>query len=171
VLRVEVRAAEAMPGALLSHIHEVEEGLDWGAPADVQWGHPMWHVLVWRGDTLVAHAGLVRRRVLVSGQLLETAGLSSVWSLPSERGNGYAHWAVTEAMAYASRELGAPAMLLLCRAHVAAFYQRLSWRQVEGGVTFAQPTGPYRWPALTMSLSCDDTPWPDGDIDLCGLPW
>lgn len=160
-----------MPEALLAHIHEVEEGLDWGAPADVQWGHPMWHVLVWRGDMLVAHAGLVRRRILVGGQPLETAGLSGVWSLPGERGQGYARRAVTEAMAHACRELGTSAMLLLCRVHVAAFYQRLGWRPVPGGVTFAQPAGPYRWPALAMNLNCDGTPWPAGDIDLCGLPW
>ncbi len=170
-IRVEVRAAADLTVAELAHIHEVEERLEWGAPPDVQWGHPQWHVLVWQGDTLVGHAGLVRRTITVDGQSVEAGGLSGVWSLESERGQGHAKRAVVMAVAYACRDLAIANMLLLCREHVAAFYQRLGWERVEAPVTFDQPAGLYRWPALAMTLSCDGTQFPAGAIDLCGLPW
>ena len=96
---------------------------------------------------------------------------SSVWSLPEHRGQGFARLAVLRAMEVAAQQAPGAPLLLLAREHVAAFYEAVGWRRVAGPLVFDQPGGPYTWPAVTMVYTADGAPWPDGAIDLLGLPW
>ncbi len=61
--------------------------------------------------------------------------------------------------------------LLLCRSQVAPFYEQLGWKIIDGPTTFDQPSGKTVFPRLTMVLELGKKPWPDGPVDLCGLPW
>jgi hypothetical protein len=61
--------------------------------------------------------------------------------------------------------------LLLCREEVQPFYQNLGWQVVNGPLVFEQPGVRLMWPLSVMILPCRGTEWPDGVIDLRGLPW
>jgi len=67
--------------------------------------------------------------------------------------------------------LGVEFGLLVCEEDVVPFYERLGWQVVEGPLTFDQPGGQATWPAVVMVLPCGGKAWPEGMIDLCGLPW
>jgi len=36
---------------------------------------------------------------------------------------------------------------------------------------FDQAAGKVTWPLITMVLACRESTWPEGSIDLRGLPW
>lgn len=159
------------PPDLLAYIQRVEADLDWGPPTDVVWSPPDTRVLVWLEGDLVAHAGIEQRVITVGGRELAVMGLSGVWSLPEHRGRGFARQAVLRAMAATAEQAPGVPLLLLARAHVVAFYEAVGWRVVPVPLVFDQPGGPYHWPAVTMVHTTDGAPWPNGDIDLRGLPW
>jgi hypothetical protein len=68
-------------------------------------------------------------------------------------------------------ELRVTAGLLICGAEMAPYYGRLGWQVVPGPLLIDQPQGKVAMLATIMVLRFDETPWPAGTIDLCGLPW
>jgi hypothetical protein len=68
-------------------------------------------------------------------------------------------------------ELSVPFGHLLCRADIARVYASVGWERVDAPTWFTQPSGRQRYPHETMVLRCAGRPWPDGEIDLRGLPW
>ncbi|MBZ0309798.1 MAG: hypothetical protein K8I82_27285, partial [Anaerolineae bacterium] len=64
--------------------------------------------------------------------------------------------------------------LLVCAPEMVAYYASLGWQQVHNRVTFAQPDGKqHTFPPTTgvMIYDCSGENWPEGIIDLEGLPW
>ena len=61
--------------------------------------------------------------------------------------------------------------LLICDECMIPFYSRLGWQVVEGPLMFDQPGGKVVFDDVTMVLPCAGENWPEGTIDLCGLPW
>src|SRR5919204_6264336 len=58
-----------------------------------------WRFLVWDGERLVSHVGVLERTVRVGGQPLHVAGVYSVMTRPCDRGRGYAGAALERAEA------------------------------------------------------------------------
>ena len=139
------------------------------------WGYAYapkeWRALVWIGDDVAGHAGIVRRTPRVAGAPVAVGGISGVWTSAMYRGRGFGAATMRAAAAFVRDELGAEFGLLLCREGVAPFYERLGWHRAPGPVVFDQPTGRITWGMPCLVLPCRGARWPLGEIDLCGLPW
>ncbi len=67
---------------------------------------------------------------------------------------------------------GVPFGLLQCPTHRLTFYESLGWTQVHVPMWFSQPGGILRaTPENVMVLRLGEEAWPEGEIDLNGLPW
>lgn len=136
-----------------------------------QWAEPHWYVLALSDSKLIGRVGIIERKVSVNGHLLEIAGISGVITDVEWRGSGVATDMLRSATEFITNQLKIIYCLLLCRSKLAPFYAKLGWKIIEGPTTFDQPSGKTVFPRLTMILELGETQWPNGPVDLCGLPW
>ena len=135
------------------------------------WAKPNWFVLALSDTKLIGRVGIIERKVSVNGCLFEIAGISGVITDVEWRGAGVATNMLRSATTFICNQLKVSFCLLLCRSKLAPFYAKLGWKIIDGPTTFDQPTGKAVFPRLTMILELGEKPWPDGPVDLCGLPW
>ena len=136
-----------------------------------QWSPPSWYVTAWIDHNLVGRAGIIERDVLVGQRSIHVGGISGVITHENWRRCGIASSVVDKAVTFIKDELDAQFCFLLSREKVASLYIGRGWKLVEGPTTFEQPSGPTTYPQLTMVLPCGEEEWPEGLINLCGLPW
>jgi GNAT superfamily N-acetyltransferase len=137
-----------------------------------QWTTPDWHMLAYVEDGLTGHLGVVERRVVtVSGQLVQVSGVCGMITRPEWRRRGIATAMLERAVAFIRDEVAAEFCVLFSSEEVAALYARFGWKRVEGPTTFQQAAERMTFSGPTMVLSCRGKEWPEGSIDLCGLPW
>ncbi|MBN1976229.1 MAG: GNAT family N-acetyltransferase [Anaerolineae bacterium] len=105
------------------------------------------------------------------GQPVKLGGIGGVVALPEWRGRGLGTATLERAAAFMQDELQVAFGLLICGPDMVPFYRRLGWQVVEGPLTFDQPGGKVVFDEVTMVLPCAEQEWPNGEIDLCGLPW
>ena len=61
--------------------------------------------------------------------------------------------------------------LLFCGYRMEPFYQSLGWQTVSAPVYFNQPDHKLLEDGLLMALPCGLVSWPQGVVDVRGLPW
>lgn len=168
-LRVEVASAGQLAPATLARV-EAWTSTVFG-PQKYVIADMGWRVLLWDGDELVSHVGLVRRTVTAGEEPIDVTGFGWVGTLAAWRGRSIGSAAMRHAATYMRDELRTEAGLLVCAARTAPFYRQLGWREAGGPLTFAQPGGPVTWPGVAMVLPGARPDWPAGAIDLRGLIW
>jgi aminoglycoside 2'-N-acetyltransferase I len=168
-LRVEVRAWNGLPGAerraLGAWFREQFSETSW------VWAHLPVRVLARVDGEIVGHLGMLRRDIAVGGEPVTIAGVGSVMVRPKWRKRGVAQALLERAARHMREALRVDFGLLVCRDEVAQVYERAGWRIVAGPTCFEQPTGRATYQRLTMMLPLGAATWPDGEIDLRGLPW
>jgi len=109
---------------------KVDQRAFWDAhPASV-------HALVYDGDALVGHAGLVTRTLSTGGRAIETAYVEYVCAEPRRRGYG------SLAMRAIEREVRRRGFALAGLATGSPeFYERLGWRRWRGPRAYRAPDG------------------------------
>jgi GNAT superfamily N-acetyltransferase len=130
-----------------------------------------WFTMGILDGSLVGRIGILQRTISVGQELLPVAGICGVVTVLEYRDRGIASALLNESVAYIKNRLSLPFALLTCNARLEAFYERLGWRTVNGPTVFTQPDGVRTCKGLTMMLECGPRLWPEGPIDLCGLPW
>lgn len=130
-----------------------------------------WHLWLRRDGRLVAHVGVLERTVAVAGDPVDVAGVGGVLTHPKHRGEGAATSGLRAAHAFIRGNRGLDLALLLCRPALVPFYGRLGWARVNARVTFAQPEGSTTSPLPLMAAELGVRTWPEGPVDLRGLPW
>jgi aminoglycoside 2'-N-acetyltransferase I len=181
-LEVELRwATELDSGHVdeLTVLFDTEYAGEWG-PWNPRTGYGYaaveLHALSRLDGRLVGHAGSGRRFVGVGDGEVVVAGIGGVLTAPDVRGRGVGR-ALLGALQDAARG-SAPADfgLLGCREDVVPFYESCGFRRTEqlvrdlsprDGSTVVEGRGPTLVCAGTRQLA----DWPDGTIDLRGLPW
>ncbi len=104
------------------------------------------HALVYQGEQLVAHAGVVTRTLYVADRAITTAYVEYVAAEPRGRGYGSAAMRAIEAeirrrgFSLAALATGSP-----------AFYERLGWKLWRGPAAYRAPDG-------TVVPTPDETP-------------
>jgi GNAT superfamily N-acetyltransferase len=136
-----------------------------------QWSPAQWHVLTYVDATLASYLRIFERTISVGGQMLRVSGVGGVMTLPEWRQRGLASVTLRRAAEFMRDELHVDFALLLCRDEVAPVYTKLGWEFVTGPTTFGQPGGRATYPRQTMVLRFSPLAWPQGPIDLRGLPW
>lgn len=132
---------------------------------------PRWHAMGILDGSLVGRVSILERMISVGQKLLRVGGICGVVTVPEYRGRGIASALLGESVAFIKRRLDLPFALLTCNSRLEVFYQRLGWKTVCGPTIFTQPGGVRTCGGLTMIVECETRPWPEGAIDLCGLPW
>lgn len=131
-----------------------------------------WRVLVWDDDRMVSHVGIMERTIEVGGRPVHVAGIRSVMTRPSQRGRGLASQAMERAQRFVDDSLPrAEHGLLLCLDVRVPLYSRLGWSVVPDRTIYDQPEGPTVSPVNTMVRPFRGRPWPQGEVNLKGLPW
>jgi GNAT superfamily N-acetyltransferase len=138
---------------------------------DYEWSDVDWHVLLRVNGQLVSHVEIVERIGAVDGRPVKLGGIGGVVTLPEWRGRGLATATLERAAAFMCEELQVAFGLLICGRDMIPFYSRLGWQVVAGPLVFDQPGGKVVFDDVTMVLPCVGQEWPEGAIDLCGLPW
>jgi len=169
--RVKVVSSEAMPEdarlATARWVHEM-----FGSDEDrFVWAKVRHHVLVYVGNQLASHLAIVERNATAGGEPVQLAGIGGVMTPPEWRGKRLASAAMHKAEAFMRDKLRAEFGLLLCSEELMTFYERLGWQRVAHPVYFHQPSGRIQWNERAMVLPCTARAWPEGEVDLCGLPW
>jgi GNAT superfamily N-acetyltransferase len=132
-----------------------------------------WSVMAKPDQRVVSQTGILYRVIRVGDVLLPVGGLSSVMTLPGERGRGYARAVVASATAFVGVWLWASFAMVLCTADATHFYERLGWRKVNERISCERSGGQQALTnRLAMVIPCQgEAEWPSGPIDLCGAPW
>ena len=172
--RIEVRHLREFGEREHAQLDALRSEIDFGIPPKT-WTpgeDTPWRILLWDGDRLASHVGILEREIRVGDQAVTVAGIRSVMTLPALRGRGYASMAVSLANDFIAMELPRSEFaLLICLDTRVPLYRRLGYEVVREPTVFEQPGGPAVNPINTMVRPFRGHPWPPGRVDLRGLPW
>lgn len=171
-VRIQIHATHELPGALARTIHRWQRQNFPAHGGGFVWARPQWHVTVWQGEEPVSYVGVLQRQGTVSGEPVTFGGIGWVVTPLEHRGRGYASLALARAADFMRDPVGAEFGLLITGESLIPFYGRLGWRRVSNPLLVEQPgRGRVRLEYVTMVLPLGGRPWPEGEIDLRGLPW
>jgi len=170
-MEIEVKRTGELTEAVRAHINAWLIQQFGEESGDYAWSDAEWHVLLRVDGQLVSHVEIVERTGTVAGRPVKLGGIGGVVTLPEWRGQGLATATLERAAAFMRDELQVAFGLLICGQNMIPFYSRLGWQVVEGPLTFDQSGGKVVFDDMTMVLPCAGENWPEGTIDLCGLPW
>jgi predicted GNAT family N-acyltransferase len=142
-------------------------------PSPIKWARPQWRILIRDAeDQLVSHVGVLTR--LGAGDDIEflIGGIGGVMTHPAQRGRGYASAGIQRATDFLRREMGVDFSLLVCRADLMAYYQRLGWSAFAGDTLVRQNSikSIFTWNEVMVIAAAQALP-SCRVLDLCGLPW
>jgi predicted N-acetyltransferase YhbS len=148
----------------LAFAGETDEGIN-------EWADSDWMVLGRVTGEIVAQLGLLKRDILVGGARLTVGGVGGVATLPAWQRRGLGSALMRAAAQFLQSKLIVPFGLLVCADETQPFYARLGWEKVatELWVTQVKKSRPLQTAVMILPLA--DQEWPQGRIDLCGLPW
>lgn len=138
---------------------------------DLEWSWGYWKVLGRVDGKLVCLVEIIDRTCRVAGQPVRVGGVGGVATHPDHRRKGYASAAMQIAKDFMRDNLGMDYAMLYCSDHRVALYNRLGYEVIHDPVYFDQPGGKMRNLENTMALSITGKPWPQGEVDMGGLPW
>ena len=142
-------------------------------PSPIKWARPQWSLLLRDVDAqLVSYVGALTRLGLCDDQEILIGGIGGVKTHPAQRGKGYAEAGIRRATDFLRRELGVDFSLLVCRADLLTYYQRLGWSAFAGD-TFVRQDGLktiFTWNEVMLLPAGKALP-PCQVLDLRGLPW
>ncbi len=171
-LKIEIKSDRELTTAERESTDDCLRRAFWGLiDYHYQWSDADWHVMVHIDGSLVSYVAIVERVGAVDERPVRLGGVGAVATLPEWRGRGLASVAMEKAAAFMDYELGVEFGLLLVDEATVPFYRRLGWELVPGPLVFDQPGGKVTFPDLTMVLPFAGREWPQGTIDLRGLPW
>ncbi|NLE45797.1 MAG: GNAT family N-acetyltransferase [Chloroflexi bacterium] len=170
-ISIEIQPTRTLPEEVQNHIGEWMHRIFAGMDVGIEWAGGDWSILVHVNGELVSHVNIVDRVVRVGGRDVRLGGIGNVATLETWQGRGLASIGMRTAQAFMCDELGVDFGLLLCEEDLIPFYRRLGWQVVSEPAVVDQPGGKVTLHHIVMVISCQQSEWPSGAIDLCGLPW
>jgi predicted GNAT family N-acyltransferase len=135
------------------------------------WRPTTHHVLIYEGDQPVSHVGLIRDTVRIGDQQIAVGGLGGVITVPAFQGQGAAQRAIEESIRMMHEDWHLNHWMLFCFPHRKSYYERLGWVARTDAVWISQPQGRVTIPASSMVMAANGHAWPEGEIEIDGLPW
>jgi aminoglycoside 2'-N-acetyltransferase I len=171
-MKIEIKAASkitSQEGARLNKLlaealPPEEDDIKWSEQSD-------WHVLVWDGEELVSNVEIIERTATVDGKPVSLGGIGGVATGVEWRRRGLASAALETAQTFICEKLAVDFGLLFCSEDMIPFYGRFGWQILERPVLVDQPGGKVAFTEAVMILPVGKNEWPEGVIDLCGLPF
>jgi GNAT superfamily N-acetyltransferase len=111
------------------------------------------------------------RTIIVGNSKVTVGAIGGVATDAQHRGIGLATSAMNAAHAYLE-QVGVAFGLLQCHLNRVTFYEALGWKQVLVPMYYSQPDGSRHLNSEhPMTLTLGTATWPDGEIDVNGLPF
>ena len=122
-------------------------------------------------DELVGFAHVFTRLARLDDSAVLMGGLGGVMTAKEHQGAGIGSATVQKVNDFILNNLRADLGVLLCKAALVPFYERLGWCRMLGPVVIEQPAGEAQWPHAAMVLLREDADSISRKLDLCGLPF
>ena len=137
----------------------------------IKWAQPDWAVMVWEDEDMVSNIHIITRTVMVGTESIHLGGIGNIATKVEWRQRGYASAALKVAQDFLKDPLGLDFGLMIATDKMVSHYEKGGWRQVARSLNIHQPSGKtiLNYPVLVLPICKID--WPEGPIDLCGLPW
>lgn len=148
----------------------VEAFKDDGDPG-YDWAQPNIHVLGWKNGRLASYAGILEREILAGGKKMLIAGITDVATRADCLRQGLAKKMVLAAGDYLRTKKMHKFVLLFCNPPLVPFYESCGYRLIDAPLFILSEGRRFRINEIKMTLPLDGSSWPDGEIDLQGLPW
>lgn len=136
-----------------------------------RWAEPNYCVVLSLDGQLAGRLAVLDRQVSVGGEIIRVGGIGGVATKPDFRHRGVASIMLSRAAKFMKDDLCMEFGLLLCRHEVSPVYAKLGWTPVPGPTTFSRGEVAATYPHDTMILPFAAKAWPQGPIDMLGLPW
>jgi GNAT superfamily N-acetyltransferase len=137
----------------------------------IEWASHEWNALGQMDGELVSQLCLLKREITVGGERVWVAGIGGVATHPQWQKRGLASQLMRATQEYIRQEMDVPFGLLICADGTRPFYEKLSWQTVADELIFIQNGKRKTLKTCVMVLNIAGKPFPQGIIDLCGLPW
>jgi predicted acetyltransferase len=136
-----------------------------------QWANADWTVMVWEDEDLVTNVHIVERTAMVRSQPVKLGGIGNVATKVEWRKRGYASSALKKAQDFLLDPLKVDFGMMIATEPMIPRYVKLGWKVVAKSMWIEQPDGRTRLNYPVMVLPVCQQVWPEGEIDLCGLPF
>ncbi len=138
---------------------------------DIEWSNPSWWVMGRLDGRIVSLVGVLTREIQVGGQAVLVSGIGGVATHPDYQRRGLAGALMQRAAVFMREELHAPFGLLVCSDHRVHYYAKFGWQLLRSPMLFDHREKKDVFEGNVMVLPLADIPWPEGTVDLRGLPW
>jgi GNAT superfamily N-acetyltransferase len=136
-----------------------------------EWANPSWMILGRLDGLLVSQLCLLKREILVGGKKVETAGVGGVATHPDWQRKGFAKQLMHYTETILRNELQCPFALLLCDGMPCSIYRNAGWKDAAEYIVYREDRISYPFKTNVMVFETSKSTFPQGEIDLCGLPW
>jgi predicted acetyltransferase len=136
-----------------------------------KWATADWTVMVWEDEDLVSNVHIVERTVRVGEKPVRLGGIGNVATKVEWRKRGFARSALKAAQDFLLDPLKVDFGMMIATEPMVSRYEKLGWKMVAKSMCIDQPDGKTTLNYPVMVLPVCSQVWPEGEIDLCGLPW
>jgi predicted acetyltransferase len=136
-----------------------------------KWATADWTVMVWEDEDLVSNVHIVERTVRVGDQPVRLGGIGNVATKVEWRKRGYARSALKTAQNFLHDPLKVDFGMMIATDQMVPRYEKLGWTVAAKSMWIDQPDGRTTLNFPVMILPVCRPEWPEGEIDVCGLPW
>jgi nodulation protein A len=136
-----------------------------------EWATSEWMVIGRLDGEIVTQLGLLKREIRVGAVRIPVGGVGGVATLPAWQRRGLSTAVLGAAAQFMQVELDVPFGLLVCAEETQPLYARLGWKRVATKLWFTGNEKHQSMQTMVMILPLSNQEWPEGEIDLCGLPW
>jgi hypothetical protein len=170
-MRVEIKSAEQWNAFEKARQDCVVTSSLYAYLTGTKWAQPDWAVMVWEDEDMVSNVHIIERTVEVGDELVKLGGIGNIATKVEWRQRGYATTALKVAQDFLLDPLGVDFGLMIATEEMVSRYIKEGWNVVAHSMRIEQPDGTTSLNYPVMVLPVCKQNWPEGQIDLCGLPW
>jgi predicted GNAT family N-acyltransferase len=136
-----------------------------------KWATADWTVMVWEDEELVTNIHIIERTASAGEQQVRLGGIGNLATKVEWRKRGYATEALKTAVDFLHDPLKVDFGLMIATEKMIPSYEKRGWKVVSQSMRIEQPDGKQVFEIPVLILPVCKLEWPEGEIDLCGLPW
>ena len=173
-MRIEVKANNQLSAFEKARLECVVTSSLYAYLNGTTWAEADWYVMVWEDweePELVTNIHIVERMAKVGTSKVKLGGIGDIATKVEWRKRGYASAALKVAQDFLRDPLAVDFGLMIATEKMVPRYLKLGWQQAARTLLMDQPEGKKALEYPVMILPVCKKEWPEGVIDLCGLPW
>jgi hypothetical protein len=170
-MRVEIKSAEQWNSFEKARQDCVVTSSLYAYLTGTKWAQPDWAVMVWEDEDMVSNVHIIERIGKVGDAAVKLGGIGNIATKVEWRQRGYASTALKVAQDFLLDPLGVDFGLMIATVEMVSRYIKEGWSVVAQTMRIEQPDGKTSLNYPVMVLPVCKQNWPEGPIDLCGLPW